>query len=52
VADGYNDSLEGPWDSAAEAEAFAAAEGGMPWQVALGADRQWYVMVKDETDEE
>jgi hypothetical protein len=47
VADGYDDCREGPWSTREEAEAFAKAEVGMPWQVE-GAGGQWYVMVKDE----
>jgi hypothetical protein len=47
VADGYDDSREGPWATREEAEAFAKAEVGKPWQVE-GANGQFYVMVKDE----
>jgi hypothetical protein len=48
VADGYNDTLEGPWETRADAEAFAKAEVGKPWQIAEGEDELWYVMAKDE----
>jgi len=47
VADGYDDCREGPWQTEAEAESFARAEVGVPWQIAKGT-RGFYVMTKEE----
>ena len=47
VADGYEDSGEGPWATEEAATEFARAEVGMPWGVARGV-KGWYVVIKDE----
>ncbi len=50
VADGYNDSGEGPWDTREAAEEYARAEVGIPWQVEQGQQGGFYVMVKHDDD--
>lgn len=48
VTDGFNDSLEGPWDTREDAETFTHAEVGAEWLIVAGRDGKFYVMVKSE----
>lgn len=48
VTDGFNDSREGPWDTIEEAQTFAQAEVGLPWQLVRGMSGRWFVMIRAE----